>query len=46
MAAEKQIAARLTMSEARAVPARRLGYSRGPAVAFGAGKYLLVYLSK
>ncbi len=43
MAAGKQIAPRLTMSEARAVPARPSGYSRGPALAFGAGKYLLVY---
>lgn len=42
-AAENQIAPRLTISRARAVPAGRSGYSRGPAVAFGAGKYLLVY---
>jgi len=42
LGAEKQIAPRLTMSEARAVPPGS-GYSRGPAVAFGGGKYLLVY---
>ena len=31
------------MGEARAVPAGAVAYSRGAALAFGGGKYLLVY---
>jgi hypothetical protein len=42
-APDRMIAPRLTMSEAKPVSAGRAGYSRGPALAFGGGKYLLVY---
>lgn len=42
-AADKQIAPRLTMSEARAVGGGTQIYCRAPALAFGGGRYLLAY---
>ncbi|MBA4387788.1 MAG: hypothetical protein C0404_07395 [Verrucomicrobia bacterium] len=42
--AEKQLAPRLKMGDVKVVPAGQAGYDRSPAIAFGGGRYLLVYM--